>query len=195
MFDVTPMTVSSQHPIPSMLNEPLPVSADQRATDTRTAWRVWAMLVVGIAALYLLMYNPYWVPGGDSELYIAVARSLATGKGYTFNGHFVSISPPGWPLFLAGLMKISPTFGFFKIVTITCMSFALGMWFWLLMRFMPMKRAAQYTVLTATASHVYTLSFWMHSDALFCLLATAGMVVACQINERRSHLAWRIVLL
>src|SRR5207248_1302997 len=76
-----------------------------------------------------------------------------------------------------------------------CMSFALGMWFWLLMRFMPMKRAAQYTVLTAIASHVYTLSFWMHSDALFCLLATAGMVVACQINERRLHLAWRIVLL
>src|SRR4051794_3235314 len=110
------MTVSSHTHVPPMLGESMPASVDARASDTRTAWRVWAILVVGIAALYFLMFNPYWVPGGDSELYIAVARSLATGKGYSFNGHFVSICPPGWPLLLAGLMKISPTFGFFKIV-------------------------------------------------------------------------------
>jgi hypothetical protein len=96
---------------------------------------------------------------------------------------------------LAAAMKISPTFGFFKIITIAFMSFALGLWYWLLMRFVPMKRAAQYTLLTAIVSHVYTLSFWMHSDALFCLLATAAMVVACQINERRSHVSWRIAAL
>src|SRR5438045_8392196 len=125
--------------VPGMRGESLPASPDARATDTRIAWRVWAMLVVGIAALYLLMFNPYWVPGGDSELYIAVARSLAQGKGYVFNGHFVSISPPGWPLVLAAAMKISPTFGFFKVITIAFMSFALGMWYWLLMRFVPMK--------------------------------------------------------
>src|SRR5436305_5324914 len=123
------MTVSSHTHVPGMLGESLPASPDARATDTRIAWRVWAMLVVGIAALYLLMYNPFWVPGGDSELYIAVARSLAQGKGYSFNGHFVGISPPGWPLLLAGLMKISPTFGFFKLMTIAFMSFALGLWY------------------------------------------------------------------
>ena len=50
-------------------------------------------------------------------------------------------------------------------------------------------------MLSAIISHVYSLSFWMHSDALFCLLATAAMVVACQINERRPRVAWRIALL
>src|SRR5438045_1022088 len=75
------------------------------------------------------------------------------------------------------------------------MSFALGLWYSLLMRFVPMKQAAHYTLLTAIIAHVYTLSFWMHSDALFCLLATATMVVACQINEGRSHIWWRVALL
>jgi hypothetical protein len=67
---------------------------------------MWAMLVAGIGAIYLLMYNPFWVPGGDSELYIAVGRSWATGLRHTFNGQLVSISPPGWPLVLAAAMKI-----------------------------------------------------------------------------------------
>src|SRR5215212_5143003 len=35
----------------------------------------------------------------------------------------------------------------------------------------------------------------MHSDAFFCLIATAAMVIACQINERRPHLVLRIVAL
>jgi hypothetical protein len=51
------------------------------------------------------------------------------------------------------------------------------------------------TLLTAIIAHVYSLSFWMHSDALFCLLTTGAMVLACQINEGRSHVAWRTTLL
>src|SRR5205085_7508825 len=38
----------------------------------------------------------------------------------------------------------------------------------------------------------YSLSFWMHSDALFCLISTAAMLLACQINERRRLIWWRI---
>ena len=79
------------------------------------------------------MYNPYWVPGGDSELYIAVGRSWATGLRHTFNGQFVSICPPGWPLLLAAAMKISPSFGFLKLITIGCMTFVLGLWYWFLL--------------------------------------------------------------
>jgi hypothetical protein len=92
-------------------------------------------------------------------------------------------------------MKISPTFGFLKIVTLTCLTFALGLWYWFLLRFTTLKRAALFTLLTAIIGHVYTLSFWMHSDALFLLISTAAMVIACQINERRSHLPLRIAAL
>jgi hypothetical protein len=188
-----PMTLSS-HPRSTIVSEPV-ADSETRATDARSAWRVWGMLVATIGCIYLLMYNPYWVPGGDSELYIAVGRSWATGLRHTFNGQFVSMSPPGWPLVLAAAMKISPTFGFLKLITITCMTFAMGLWYWFLLRFSTPGRAAMLTLLTAIISHVYSLSFWMHSDALFCLIATAALVVACQINERKSHLAWRIALL
>jgi len=75
------------------------------------------------------------------------------------------------------------------------MTFTMGLWYWFLLRFTSARQAAMLTGLTAIISHMYSLSFWMHSDALFCLLTTAAMVVACQINERRSHLALRIVVL
>src|SRR5262245_34928361 len=81
---------------------------------------------VGILlTMYLLLANPYWVPGGDSEVYTAIARNLAAGKGYTFNGLPVSMVPPGWPWFLAAAMKISPTFLFLKLLTMSCMLGAL----------------------------------------------------------------------
>src|SRR5437868_5483312 len=61
-------------------------------------------------ALYLPLQNPYWVPGGDSEVYTAAARSIVLGQGFKFNGYPVGMVPPGWSYVLAGLMKISPTF-------------------------------------------------------------------------------------
>src|SRR3954469_22307696 len=188
------MTVPS-HPHTRLLSDSPPAMSVAHPSDTRAAWRTWAILVVCIGALYMLMWNPYWVPGGDSELYVAVARSWAMGQRHTFNGQFVSMSPPGWPLVLAAAMKISPSFAFLKLITIASMTFALGLWYWFLLRFTTNRRAVLLTLLTAISGHVYTLTFWMHSDAFFCLIATAAMVIACQINERRSHMALRIVAL
>ncbi|HEX3358897.1 MAG TPA: hypothetical protein VHS31_18105, partial [Tepidisphaeraceae bacterium] len=71
------MTISSHSRSPSLLDEAAPAAQNVRASDARAAWQIWAMLVVAIGAIYLVMFNPYWVPGGDSELYIAVGRSWA----------------------------------------------------------------------------------------------------------------------
>jgi hypothetical protein len=188
------MTVSSQ-PHPPINYGVGAEEETSRATDARTAWRIWAILVTAIGFIYLLMYNPYWVPGGDSELYVAAGRSWATGLRHTFNGQFVSICPPGWPLIHAAAMKISPTFGFLKLLTLLCMTAAMGLWYWFLLRYTTPKMSALITLLCAIVSHCYSLSFWMHSDALFCLISTAAMVVACQINERKSGMAWRILVL
>ena len=43
--------------------------------------------------------------------------------------------------------------------------------------------------MTAVISHVYSLSFWLHSDALFCLVATAAMLIAFQINGAKTTAA------
>jgi len=47
-----------------------------------------------VAAMFLALENPYWVPGGDSEVYIASARNIALGNGYMFNGQAARIAPP-----------------------------------------------------------------------------------------------------
>ena len=92
-------------------------------------------------------------------------RSWATGLRHTFNGQFVSISPPGWPLLMAAAMKISPTFGLLKLITIACMTFTMGFWYWFLIRFTPPKNAA---LLTYVSADHFTCLFAFILDAQRC---------------------------
>ena len=86
--------------------------------------------------LYLLLENPYWVPGGDSEVYLAIARNLARGQGYLFNGQPARIAPPGWPMLLAGIIKfVSPSFLLLKLVTLASMVGAMAIYYRIVRRF------------------------------------------------------------
>ena len=174
--------------IPAAARAPEPI-------DPAFDWRVWRYLTAGIFVLFLLLVNPSWVPSGDGDLYVAIARSVALGQGYTFNGQQVNICPPGWPLLLAGLMQISPTFLTFKLLMVLCMTAQLSMWYWLLRRFVPVIVAASAVAMAALLPHVYSLTFWTHTEAVYCLLATGGMLLALQIAENRGGLAWRVPLL
>jgi hypothetical protein len=165
--------------------------ARTRISGDPLAFVVTSMLLL---AMYLPLQNPYWVPGGDSEVYTAIARNLATGRGYTFNGQPVSMVPPGWPLLLAGAMKVSPSFLFLKLLNMSCMFGSLLMGYWICRRFASPALSALVIVLTAVLSHVYALTFWLHSDALFCLTSSAVLLLAMQINEGKPH-SWRIPLL
>src|SRR4051794_9624583 len=77
--------------------DPVLASPAQRSRTT-----MWAGLAVAVTILvaYGLLQNPYWVCGGDSEVYTCIARSLVQGKGFVFNGQPVAMVPPGWPLLL-----------------------------------------------------------------------------------------------
>jgi hypothetical protein len=172
---------------------PLAGRAALVASSSAARWndaKVFPATVLIVAALFLLLENPYWVPGGDSEVYTAVARSLASGDGYRFNGLPARIAPPGWPMLMAAVIKyVSPTFLALKLMTLASMLGALAVYYWILRRLAPPLLAAAAVLLTAVISHVYSLTFWLHSDALFTLLTAAMVLVALQINERR---AWNI---
>ena len=71
-------------------------------------WRSTLLVAAAVLAAYLLILNPFWTPGGDSELFIAAARSIVRGEGYTYNGRIVRIAPPAWPYLMAGAMWIIP---------------------------------------------------------------------------------------
>ena len=37
--------------------------------------------------------NPWWVPTGDSEVYLTTARNLLAGRGLVFNGEPMAVAP------------------------------------------------------------------------------------------------------
>ncbi|MCS7033116.1 MAG: hypothetical protein NZ561_03870 [Phycisphaerae bacterium] len=162
--------------------------------DSLSDARLCLVVVALSGLLFVSLFNPYWVPSGDGDLYVAIARSLVLGEGFKFNGQFVNICPPGWPLILAGVMQVSPTFAAFKVVTISAMVGSLAAWFFVLRRFTSPRGAAGAVLLTAVLAHVYSLTFWTHSEAVFCLISTLSLLLALQIAEGRP-LTWRLVAL
>ncbi|HVT88983.1 MAG TPA: hypothetical protein VHD56_09035 [Tepidisphaeraceae bacterium] len=157
-------------------------------------WLAWAVATGVLLIIYLLLQNPYWVPGGDSEVYTGAARSIAQGHGNMFNGLPVTLVPPGWQYFMAGVMKISPTFLVLKLITMSCMFGALAIDFWICRRFASAWTSALAIVLAGLISHVYSLTFWLHSDAMFCLISSAALLLAFQIKEGRTA-GWRVAAL
>ncbi len=154
--------------------------------------RWFPLTILILLALYLLLQNRYWVPAGDSELYTAVARSLARGEGYKFNGQPVAMIPPGWALMMAGMMKLTPYFLPLKLLAMTCTLASLACAYWIVRRFAPPRQAALAILLTGTISHVYQSTYWLISEGSFCLAVSAGVLLALQISEGRKQ-GWRAV--
>jgi hypothetical protein len=58
-----------------------------------------------VAALYLAGASPRWQIEPDGALYLMLGENLAEGKGYTLFGEPHAFVPPGFPLFLAAMMR------------------------------------------------------------------------------------------
>jgi len=71
--------------------------------DRRRRW-----VFAAIAAVYLLGFNGQWQIEPDSALYLILARSLALGRGYTYEGTRQETAYPGLPVALAGIYRIVP---------------------------------------------------------------------------------------
>src|SRR5688500_14461789 len=155
---------------------------------------VFPALIFALLVMYGLLQNPYWVPAGDSELYAAAARNIASGKGYTFLGQPVAISPPGWSLMLAGMMKLTPYVWPLKLLAMGGTTASLLIGYWIARRFTTPVKAAAVILLTALISHVYQGTYWLISEGAFGLATAGSILLAMQINEGKRQW-WRIVLL
>ena len=157
-------------------------------------WMCCLGLLAFLAVFYGLLQNGFWYPGNDSELYVSLARSIAAGDGYKFNGLPVAKVPPGWPLVLAAAIKLSPSFAFLNTLTLSFLLVTAGLWYWILRRFTTPRRVLLVMLIAGTLFPWYRLTFLLHSDALFCILFAGSLLLACQIAEGRSA-PWRILLL
>ena len=162
-------------------DEPKPEATDRR-------W--FAITAVGTFLLLALQYKNHWTPGGDSDFFISVARNLARGQGYVYGGHPVAISPPGWPIVLAGLMKVSASFAWLNLVQ------NLLLWAGLLL-FYPITRtlagpslAAACVLATAVLHPVYPLGNWLHSEPLYLVLVNGATLAALAFAGSMTRRRW-----
>ncbi|MEM1010751.1 MAG: hypothetical protein AAGI46_00870 [Planctomycetota bacterium] len=143
-----------------------------------------AAAVLAVATALFLTYHGYWTPGGDSDLYAAVARNLARGDGFTYANEPVKIIPPGWPIVLAGLMRFSVEMGFLKLAQMLMLGVGLLLLYPVLRRYASPRLAATGVGLTAFMHPVYPLATWMHTEPLFVLLGSGAMLTATLFSER-----------
>ncbi len=152
--------------------------------------RWFTLAAVGTFLTLALQYKLHWTPGGDSDFFVSVARNLARGDGYTYNGEGVAISPPGWPWFLSGLMRVMPDFAFLNLVQ------SLLLWAGLLL-FYPLCRAltgpptaAVAVLVTAFLHPVYPLAGWMHSEPLYLVLVNAAVWAGLSYSRVMGRNRW-----
>lgn len=166
-----------------------------RVTHRANGRRWLAIALTTLGLVYLSMLNRYWVPSGDGEVYTCTARALARGEGLMFNGARSAIAPPGWSMVLSWAMRISPEFWFLKLVVISCMLSAMSCAYFILRRFVTDRAAAGVVMLTGVLSSVYPLTYWMHTEAFFCLLGFAALLLAFRIAEGVANLKWEAPLM
>lgn len=141
--------------------------------------------------------------GGDNIVYFSTGKAIAEGKGFT-NTMFLEETPhthfpPGYPLFIAGLQKISPN----DILFVKKMNGIL-LWLSLLLLFLLVKRITGNTLVafcTTLFSAIHTtllfFSTVMMSEIVFIFVSLTAIHLAIYLNEKLflKKGEWKIVLL
>jgi len=152
-------------------------------------WTLDLLLLLSLGLYYGLLQNKFWIPSNDGEFYVSIARNLALGKGYQWNGAPVVLVPPGWPLLLAAAMKLSASFRFLNLLS---MGFLLGsslVYYRILRRLSGAWQAFASVLIAGILFESYRLSFIQFSDAFFCLLLALAIWTGFRLRETRGRFA------
>ena len=161
--------------------------------DRTDRW-VWIAVTLVLAAFYGLLINPHWVISGDGDAYLGLARSIAQGDGYTHNGQVVGLVSPGWPLLLAGAMRVTDQFVLLKLLPASFGVAAFSLMYRVLRRYTGPLLAATSTLLVGLAWPTVQLSFWFFTELPFAFFCIAAVLIAQRIAEADAAArpsAWR----
>src|SRR5258706_6606060 len=186
----------------TLLRTPLAISSPEAEGQksaveeevARSDWKYWLLGTVILAVAYLMLQNGKWVSGPDTAFYISVARNVALGRGFNFNGAVVGRIPPLWPAMLAAGMKVSTSFAFLNLLPMVCLLGGMSVWFWVLRKLTSARGALVGMVLSGILFFTYTSSIQLRTEGLFCLVFAPAVLVGMQIGEGKS-LAWRLPVL
>ncbi|MFP4029304.1 MAG: hypothetical protein ACLFWL_16065 [Candidatus Brocadiia bacterium] len=154
--------------------------------------RLFYGLLLGLilTVLYALLQNGYWSAGNDSEYYLTLARNLAAGRGYVFNGLPFAHYPLGWPAFLAGLLHISRQFWFLNLVPkLLMIGTGIGYYVFMARRIAP-RHAFESLLLTNILWWWYRPSYVLLSESLFLALFVIALLAADKVREDKSPVAF-----
>lgn len=140
---------------------------------------LWAVLACQAAMLLAFHATRSWHSAPDSALYMSLARSLAQGEGYMFNGEFHTVVPPLFPLALAGWMRVFGSSFLAQNLFQVALTLACTPALFLLMRQLFGRDLALIGVAAFALNFVqWTVASIVMSDMLFVLLAALGMAAA-----------------
>ena len=142
-----------------------------------------------VALIYLIGVTGKWWPTPDSALYLGLARSLANGQGYQFNGQTSNTVTPGLPMILAALrLAFGESYWAPNLFMAICGVAALALIYRAMSR-LSSPRTALAAVLCCAFS--YTFYFGCHrilTDAPFALLFWA--TICASLRARGGSLWW-----
>ena len=153
-----------------------------RATRGRDAAAL-GLLTLAVSVAYLALLHPYWVRGNDNEFYVGLARNIAQGQGFRFNGNPVSMVPPGWPGVLAGAMLVTPHFLYLKLISVASLVAFAALSYRLARRSVGVGPAFWGCLIAATGSSALQLSYTLLSDPMFCAFGAAAGLLAARLAE------------
>ena len=144
--------------------------------------QLWPAVVALAATIHLLVFHPEWVRGGDAEVFLSVARGLADGGGYRYNGQPVALVPPGWPAALAVALRVTDLVGALKLLTLASTIGFVAVSYPVLRRLADPWPAAAACALTAVLHPLTELTHTFFSDPPFALLAMGSLWLALLRN-------------
>ena len=144
---------------------------------------------LAVAVVYLAGVSAKWWPTPDSALIMGVARSLAEGRGYTFNGQPHNVIPPGVPVILAGLRRLlGPAQWVPNLFQALCGLAALGLVYTVLRRLTDARIALAVALCTAGSYVFYHNTHRVLTDGPFT--AVFWLVLYGCIKLGRRHWWW-----
>lgn len=171
--------------------EPFPAPAGWLA-DVPPRRRHLLIAAVCVTALYLIGVTGQWWPSPDSALYLSLARSLAEGDGYRFNGSPCNIVTPGLPLILAGLQRaFGESFWAPNLLMALCGLTTAGLIYLAVARISDRRTALAVMLATALSYTFFHQSHRILTDAPFAALFWA--ILYSYIRYRTGSARWLIL--
>ena len=149
-------------------------------------WPAFAVTMLLLSGLYATLYHTHWVRGGDSEVYLSMARHLVRGEGYMYNGQPVGLVPPLWPMMLAGAMWITDSFAWLKLLMPGLMLAYLASAYWVLRRIARPWLSMIAVLIVGGLQSSQALTMWFHSDPPFLAFSWIGLLLALQSSDRHE---------